>query len=93
MSRQCKITGKGVLSGNNVSHANNKTKRRFLPNLQNVSLMSEALKRTVSLRMSTNGVRTIEANGGLDSYLTNTKNSKLSGELLSLKKAIINNSK
>ena len=93
MSRQCKVTGKGVLSGNNVSHANNKTKRRFLPNLQKVSLMSEALNKMVQLRISTNGVRTIEVNGGLDAYLIGTKDNKLSGELLSLKKAIVKNTK
>ena len=69
MARRCAITGKGVLAGNNVSHANNKTRRRFLPNLQNVSVMSEALGRPVSLRVSTNGLRTIEHKGGIDAFL------------------------
>ena len=63
MSRRCDITGKGVLSGNNVSHANNKTRRRFLPNLQVTSLLSEALGQTVRLRLSTRAIRTIEHNG------------------------------
>ena len=69
MSRRCEITGKGVLSGNNVSHANNKTRRRFLPNLQVTSLLSEALGQTVRLRLSTRAIRTIEHNGGIDAFL------------------------
>ena len=69
MSRRCEITGKGVLSGNNVSHANNKTRRRFLPNLQVTSLLSEALGQSVRLRLSTRAIRTIEHNGGIDAFL------------------------
>ena len=69
MARRCIVTGKGVMTGNNVSHANNKTRRRFLPNLQSVSLLSETLGATVTLRVSTRGLRTIEHNGGLDAYL------------------------
>ena len=64
MSRRCQITGKGVLTGNNVSHANNKTRRRFLPNLQETSLLSDVLGAPVRLRLSTRAIRTIEHNGG-----------------------------
>lgn len=88
MARRCALTGKGVLFGHNVSHANNKTNRRFLPNLQNVSFLSEALGRTVSLRLSTRAIRTIEFHGGLDAYLTSTPNRKLTAEVLPLKKII-----
>jgi large subunit ribosomal protein L28 len=88
MSRRCAITGKGVLVGNNVSHANNKTKRRFLPNLQETSLMSEALGRMVRLRLSTNGIRTIEFHGGLDAFLVRTPAAKLDKKIATLKKAI-----
>lgn len=88
MSRRCDITGKGVMSGNNVSHANNKTRRRFLPNLQNASFMSEALGRAVQLRISTRGIRTIEHNGGIDAFMEKTPASKLSGEAAKLKKQI-----
>lgn len=88
MARRCALTGKGVLFGHNVSHANNKTNRRFLPNLQNVSFLSEALGRTVSLRLSTRAIRTIEFHGGLDAYLTSTPNRKLTAEVLPLKKVI-----
>lgn len=91
MARRCALTGKGVLFGHKVSHANNKSNRRFLPNLQNVSFLSEALGRTVSLRLSTRAIRTIEFHGGLDSYLTTTPNRKLTTEVLPLKKVIIKN--
>ena len=73
MARRCSITGKGVMTGNNVSHANNKNKRRFIPNLQNVSLMSETLGQKVSLRVAASTIRTIEHKGGLDAFLKNTK--------------------
>ena len=76
MSRRCVVTGKGVLVGNNVSHANNRTRRRFLPNLQNVSLMSEALGETVRMRLTTAAVRTIEKRGGLDAYLLSVPEAK-----------------
>ncbi len=69
MSRRCEITGKGVLSGNNVSHANNKTRRRFLPNLQVTSLLSDILGHEVRMRLSTRGIRTVEHNGGIDAFL------------------------
>ncbi len=89
MSRRCIITNKGVQVGHNVSHANNKTKRRFLPNLQKVSLPSEVLGTSVELRLSVNGLRTIEHNGGLDAYLLTAKNSKLTPEAKALKKKIV----
>ena len=77
MSRRCEITGKGVQSGNNVSHANNKTRRRFLPNIQDASMMSEILGTPITMRVTTNGIRTIEHNGGIDAYLLGTNTSKL----------------
>jgi large subunit ribosomal protein L28 len=88
VARRCVITGKGVLTGNNVSHANNKTRRRFLPNLQNISVMSEALGRPVRLRVSTNGLRTIEHKGGLDAFLRKAKSEALTPELRRLKRQI-----
>jgi large subunit ribosomal protein L28 len=88
MSRRCEITGKGVLSGNNVSHANNKTRRRFLPNLQVTSLLSDILGHDVRLRMSTRAIRTIEHNGGIDAYLLSTPNTKLTDEGKALKRRI-----
>ena len=88
MARRCAVTGKGVLTGNNVSHANNKTRRRFLPNLQETSLMSDALGRMVRLRLTTHALRTIEHNGGLDAYLLGTPNSRLTDETRRLKKKI-----
>jgi large subunit ribosomal protein L28 len=89
MSRRCEITGKGVLSGNNVSHANNKTRRRFLPNLQVTSLLSDALGNAVRLRLSTRAIRTIEHNGGIDAFLLGTPNLKLTAEGLALKRRIV----
>ena len=88
MSRRCEITGKGVLSGNNVSHANNKTRRRFLPNLQVTSLLSEALGQTVRLRLSTRAIRTIEHNGGIDAFLLGTNARKLTERGQELKRKI-----
>jgi large subunit ribosomal protein L28 len=88
MARRCAITGKGVLTGNNVSHANNKTRRRFLPNLQEASLLSDALGHAVRLRISTNGLKTIEHNGGIDSYLLSIASTKLSAEARRLRKRI-----
>ena len=89
MSRRCFITGKGVQVGNNVSHANNKTKRRFLPNLQATSMLSDALGHSVRMRVSTRGIRTIEHNGGLDAYLLDTPDTKLSLEARRLKRRIL----
>jgi large subunit ribosomal protein L28 len=88
MSRRCEITGKGVLSGNNVSHANNKTRRRFLPNLQVTSLLSDILGHEVRLRMSTRAIRTVEHNGGIDAFLLGTPNTKLTDEGKTLKRRI-----
>jgi large subunit ribosomal protein L28 len=88
MSRRCEITGKGVLSGNNVSHANNKTRRRFLPNLQVTSLLSDILGSSVRMRLSTRAMRTVEHNGGIDSFLLGTPNTKLTEEARSLKRRI-----
>lgn len=85
MSRRCIITGRGALTGNKVSHAQNKTKRRFLPNIQETSIYSEALSRWVKLRVSTRGLRTVEHMGGLDAYLTQTAKTKLDPELRPLK--------
>ena len=88
MSRRCELTGKGVQYGNNVSHAHNKTRRRYLPNLQQVSLMSEVLGRTVQLRVSVAAIRSVEHRGGLDSFLMDTRDAELSVELRRLKKQI-----
>jgi large subunit ribosomal protein L28 len=88
MARRCIITGKGVQTGNNVSHAHNKTRRRYLPNLQRVSLESEALGEAVRMRITTNALRTIEKNGGLDSWLLGTPNRKLTTEARRLKRRI-----
>jgi large subunit ribosomal protein L28 len=88
MARRCMITGKGVQSGHNVSHANNKTKRTFRPNLQRASFLSDALGHSVRLRLSTNAIRTIEHNGGIDSFLLGSADSKLGEEALRLKRRI-----
>ena len=88
MSRRCEITGKGVLTGNNVSHANNKSRRRFLPNLQESSLLSDALGTSVRLRLCTRAIRTIEHNGGIDAYLRGMRNSQLMPDVLALKRRI-----
>jgi large subunit ribosomal protein L28 len=89
MSRRCAVTGKGVMTGNNVSHANNKTRRRFLPNLQVTSLLSDILGHEVRLRMSTRAIRTVEHNGGIDAFLLGTSNTKLTGEAKTLKRRIV----
>jgi len=89
MSRRCELTGKAVLTGNNVSHANNKTRRRFLPNLQDVSLLSDILGASVSMRLSTRAIRTVEHNGGIDAFLLSTPNSKLPEEAQALKRRIL----
>lgn len=89
MSRRCMVTGKGVLVGHNVSHANNKTKRRFMPNLQVTSLLSDLLGRAVRVRVSTKGLRTIEHNGGIDAWLLGTADTKLDPEMRRIKKQIV----
>ena len=86
MSRICELTGKGRQIGHNVSHANNKTKRVFLPNLQNVTLMSEALDRSFKFRVSTQGLRSVEHVGGLDNWLLKTSDTKLSTRALRVKR-------
>jgi large subunit ribosomal protein L28 len=86
MSRRCAITGKGVLTGNNVSHAKNRTRRRFLPNLQTTTLFSETLSRGVRLSLSVRAIRTIEHKGGVDAFLRDTSSSKLPRELRSMKR-------
>ena len=88
MSRICELTGKGRLVGNNVSHANNKTKRTFLPNLQNVTLISDTLERGVKLRVSMSGLRSVEHVGGLDNWLLKTGDEKLSLTARRLKREI-----
>lgn len=92
MSMKCELTGKIYQSGNNVSHAKNRTKRRFLPNLQNISFISEKLGRKIQLRVATSTIRTVEKKGGLDEYLLNTSSTKLPPEAIKLKKLIISKS-
>ena len=88
MSRVCELTGKGPMVGNNVSHANNKTKRRFLPNLNDVTLMSETLGRGFKLRISAAALRTVDHRGGLDGFLAKAKDAELSEKALKIKKDI-----
>ena len=88
MSRECELTGKAVQSGHNVSHANNKTKRRFLPNLVNVTLISETLNRNVRMRISANALRSVEHRGGLDAFLAKADEAELSQRARLLKKQI-----
>ena len=88
MARRCAFVGKSVMSGNNVSHANNKTRRRFLPNIQSTALYSDALSKMVRLRLSTSALRTIEHKGGLDSFLTGTPDGKLGLEAVRIKRQI-----
>ncbi len=88
MARRCAVTGKGVMSGNNVSHAKNRTRRRFLPNLQIASFLSEALGQVVRLRVSTHALRTIEFKGGIDSFLAKAKDVELSKEARGYKQRI-----
>ena len=89
MSRRCAVTGKGVQTGNNVSHANNKTRRRYLPNLQEASLVSDAIGGVVHLRLSTHALRSIEHNGGIDAFLAKARNADLSPKALKLKRLIL----
>ena len=88
MSRVCELTGKGPMSGNNVSHANNKTKRRFLPNLTEVNLGSEILDRSFKLRISNSALRTVDARGGLDAVLLRAKDDVWSPRALKIKREI-----
>ena len=88
MSRRCELTGKGALAGPKVSHSNIKTKRRFLPNLLNVTLISDALGRSVKLRVSANALKTIDHRGGLDAFLMKARDSELAPRVRELKRAI-----
>lgn len=88
MARRCELTGKNAQAGNNVSHANNKTRTRFMPNLCNVSLMSEAMGLTYRLRVSAIALKSVEHRGGLDSFLMKARNEELSEKALKLKRAI-----
>ncbi len=88
MTRRCELTGKGPMAGQNRSHAENKTKRVFRPNLVNVTLLSDVLDRRVRLRVSANGLKSVEHNGGLDTYLLKTSNEDLSEKLQQLKREI-----
>jgi|EP00581_Thalassiosira_minuscula_P027169 large subunit ribosomal protein L28 len=88
MSRRCELTGKGPMSGFNSSHANNKTKRRYLPNLQDVTLQSEILNRGIKLRISAAALRSVDHRGGLDAFLAKAKDEDLSANALKWKKEI-----
>jgi large subunit ribosomal protein L28 len=88
MARRCELTGKGVMVGNNVSHALNRTRRRFLPNLVNVTLLSEALNRPVKLRVSAAALRTVEHRGGLDNFLLKQSDDTLSTLAQGIKKEV-----
>ena len=88
MARRCELTGKDVLAGNTVSHANNKKRRRFLPNLCNVTLMSEAVGQSYSFRVSSNALKSVEHRGGLDAFLTKARNEELSLKARRVKKLI-----
>jgi large subunit ribosomal protein L28 len=88
MSRRCMVTGKGVQSGNNVSHANNKTRRKFLPNVQDKSIYSEALGRTVKIRLSAHGLRTL-THKGLDEWLVDTAPTKLDPALRKIRAQVV----
>ena len=89
MAKRCQITGKTVMSGNNVSHANNRTRRRFLPNLQVTTMQSEILGRSLKLRVSTSAIRTVEKHGGIDPFLIQARNSELADEARALKSEIL----
>jgi len=88
MSRRCELTGKAAQVGHKVSHSNRKTKRRFLPNLLNVTVISDALGRSVKLRISANALKTIDHRGGLDAFLMKAKDAELSPRVLELKREI-----
>ena len=88
MSRRCELTGKGVMTGNTVSHAINKTRRRFLPNLLNVTLISDALERSVKLRITAHALRSVEHRGGLDAFLLKASDEELSERAQGLKQEV-----
>ena len=89
MSRRCELTGKGPMTGNNVSHANNKTKRRFLPNLNDVTLQSESLGRGFKMRITAAALRSVDHRGGLDAFLLKAKDSELSDNARKIKKEVM----
>lgn len=89
MSRRCELTGKAVLTGNNVSHANNRSRRRFLPNLNRVTLLSESLGERVRLRISSYALRSVEHRGGLDGFLLKARDADLSDKALKLKRRVV----
>tara|TARA_Y100001960_G_scaffold145718_1_gene154442 strand:+ start:558 stop:833 length:276 start_codon:yes stop_codon:yes gene_type:complete len=89
---KCELTGKSFQTGNNVSHAKNRTKRRFMPNLQNISFISEILGQKIQLKVAASTIRTVEKKGGLDDFLLTTPNSKLPEKAKKLKKSILNKS-
>lgn len=89
MSMKCELTGKMYQSGNNVSHAKNRTRRRFLPNLQNISFLSEKLGKTIQLKVAASTIRTVEKKGGLDEFLLKTSNTKLPAQAIKIKKLIL----
>ena len=88
MTMKCELTGKSFQTGNNVSHAKNRTKRRFLPNLQSISFLSDKLGRKIQLKVAVSTIRTVEKKGGLDDFLMNTPNSKLPDKAKKIKKTI-----
>ena len=88
MSRVCELTGKGPMSGNNISHANNKTRRRFLPNLNDVTLISDVLGQSFKFRVTAAALRSVDHRGGLDAYLAKAKDDELSANALKIKKDI-----
>ena len=89
MSRRCELTGKGAQVGHRVSHSNIKTKRRFLPNLFNVTMISEALGRSVRLRVSANAIKSVDHRGGLDAFLVKAKDDELSTKALDIKRQVV----
>ena len=93
MSKICEISGKKPMSGNNVSHANNRTKRRFFPNLQSVKLYSGILQKYINLNITIRTMKTVEKNGGLDPYLIKTSNRNLADKAIKIKKQILKNNK
>ena len=88
MTKKCELTGKNPMKGHNVSHANNKTKRRFLPNLQNISFFSEILNKKIKLKVSSRAIKSVEKKGGIDSYIMNLKNNKHTLETKKIKKIL-----
>jgi len=88
MSRVCELSGKGPMTGNKVSHANNKSRRRFLPNLNDVTLISDILGQSFKLRVSAHALRTVDHRGGLDAFLAKSKDDELSGKALKIKREL-----